>query len=282
MITGLDHLVLVCPEITSAIAVYEKLLGRPADWTADVDGGGSSALFRLGNTSLELLAPSGEGPLASRLAELIEAEGPGLTTLAFASDALTSDHQTFTRRGLEPGEVTAGASTHSATGAARHWQRFRLADEKTGGVKIFVLEQGDGALPYAQAADDAVHGLDHAVINTAAPDRALALYGAKLGLRLALDRTNPDWGVRLIFFRTGGLTIEIARRLAEPEDNTRPDTFWGLTWAVKNIEAAHQRLSAGGFDVSEIRKGRKPGSRVFTIRNGTMNVPTLFIAHEGV
>lgn len=282
MITGLDHLVLLCPEIASGVAVYERLLGRKADWRAEVEGGGASALFRLGNTSLELLAPAGEGPLGQRLAELIEAKGPGLTTLAFGSDGLVADRETFVRRGLEPGDITSGHSRHAETGAERRWQSLRLPDEKAGGIKVFVVEPGEGALALAPAAADAVHGLDHAVVNTAAPDRALAFYGAKLGLRLAMDRTNPDWGVRLIFFRTGGLTIEIARRLSEPEDTGRPDTFWGLTWAVKDIEAAHTRLSASGFDISEIRKGRKPGSRVFTIRNGTMNVPTLFIAHETV
>lgn len=282
MITGLDHLVLLCPEIVSGVAVYERLLGRKADWRAEVEGGGASALFRLGNTSLELLAPAGEGPLGQRLAELIEAKGPGLTTLAFGSDGLAADRETFVRRGLEPSDITFGQSSHAETGAERRWQSLRLPDEKAGGIKVFVVESGEGALSPAPATDDAVHELDHAVVNTAAPDRALAFYGAKLGLRLALDRTNPDWGVRLIFFRTGGLTIEIARRLSEPEDTGRPDTFWGLTWAVKDIEAAHKRLSADGFDISEIRKGRKPGSRVFTIRNGTMNVPTLFIAHETV
>lgn len=280
MITGLDHIVLICPEIVSATAVYEKLLGRKADWRAQVDGGGVSALFCLGNTSLELLAPAGEGPLGQRLAEIIRNDGPGLTTLAFASDALSADHHTFQRRGLQPGEVAAGHSVHSETGARRDWQRFRIADDTTGGLKVFVVQPGEGILQAAPADAGAVDSLDHAVINTSAPDRAIAFYGAKLGLRLALDRTNPAWGVRLIFFRTGGLTVEIARRLSEPEDPARPDTFWGLTWGVKDIEAAHNRVAAGGFDVSGIRSGRKPGSRVFTIRNGTLNVPTLFISHE--
>ncbi|MFN3609486.1 MAG: VOC family protein [Hyphomonas sp.] len=282
MITGLDHLVLVCPEINSGVAVYEKLLGRKADWRADVDGGGATALFRLGNTSLELLAPAGEGPLAQRLAEIIDADGPGLKTLAFASDGLTGDHDVLTRRGLGPEPVSDGCSRHSQTGLERAWQSFRIPDAKAGGIKVFVIEPGEGAIAPEPAGAAAVHGLDHAVVNTAAPDRALAFYGAKLGLRLAMDRTNPDWGVRLIFFRTGGLTIEIAQRLADPEDNTRPDSFWGLTWGVADIAATHARLAASGFDVSEIRRGRKPGSQVFTVRNGTMNVPTLFIAHEAV
>jgi hypothetical protein len=29
-----------------------------------------------------------------------------------------------------------------------------------------------------------------------------------------------------------------------------------------------------------MRKGRKPGSHIFTVRNGTLNVPTLFISHD--
>nr|WP_300998356.1 VOC family protein [Hyphomonas sp.] len=275
-------MVLVCPEIQSGTAVYEKLLGRTADWLARVEGGGAAALFRLGNTSLELLAPAGEGPLAERLAAIIEADGPGLTTLAFGSDSVAADHETFTRRGLAPGAIAAGRSTHAQTGALRDWQGLRIPDDKAGGIKVFVVQPGEGVLTPQPAAADAVAGLDHAVINTAAPDRALAFYGAKLGLRLAMDRTNPDWGVRLIFFRTGSLTIEIAKRLSDPEDTAKPDRLWGLTWAVVDIEAARRRLTGAGFDVSEIRKGRKPGSRVFTVRNGAMNVPTLFIAHEAV
>ena len=282
MITGLDHLVLVCPEIEAGTAVYEKLLGRKADWRATVEGGGATALFRLANTALELLAPAGEGPLATRLGEIIEADGPGLTTLAFASDAIVADHKALTSRGLDPGDIADGASQHSHTAARRTWQSFRIPDAKAGGLKAFIIQPGEGALEALPAGPASAHSLDHVVINTAAPDRAIALYGAKLGLRLALDRTNPDWGVRLIFFRTGGLTIEIAQRLSEAEDPAKPDKFWGLTWVVGDIDAAHARLTEAGFDLSEVRKGRKPGSKVFTVRNGTLNVPTLFIAHEPV
>ncbi len=282
MITGLDHLVLVCPEIESGTAVYEKLLGRKADWRATVEGGAATALFRLGNTALELIAPAGEGPLGTRLGEIIEAEGPGLITLAFATDAIAADHKAFTSRGLEPGVIAEGASQHSLSGARRTWQSFRIPDATAGGLKTFIVEPGEAALEPHPAEPASANSLDHVVIDTAAPDRALAFYGARLGLRLALDRTNPDWGVRLIFFRTGGLTIEIARRLSEPEDPARADTFWGLTWAVADIQAAHDRLKGSGFDLSEVRRGRKSGSQVFTIRNGTMNVPTLFIAHETV
>lgn len=44
-----------------------------------------------------------------------------------------------------------------------------------------------------------------------------------------------------------------------------------------DAEAANTRLKASGFDVSELHPGRKPGTRVFTVRNNTLGVPTLFV-----
>ena len=279
IITGLDHFVLVVPEITSATAVYAALLGRPADWRAAGEGGAASAIFRVGNTSLELMAPEGDGPVADRLREIIEAEGPGLKSLAFATADIETAHHRLTRRGLKPFEIMPGESTNTADGRTRGWRRFRCSDEETAGVKTFLI-QPDAPLPVKDAEEGGVTALDHIVIDTPNPDRALGLYGARLGLDLALDRTAPEWKTRFLFFRTGGLTFEVIHRLGEAQDAAAPDKIWGLTWAVEDLAAAHARLTAAGFAISEIRKGRKPGSTVFTVRDGTMNVPTLFIAHE--
>jgi hypothetical protein len=101
-----------------------------------------------------------------------------------------------------------------------------------------------------------------------------------LGLDLALDRTREEWKTRFLFFRTGGLTFEVINRLGEDHDPAAPDSIWGLTWTVDDLSAAHARLTEAGFNVSEQRTGRKPGSAVFTIRDGTLGVPTLFIAHS--
>jgi len=56
------------------------------------------------------------------------------------------------------------------------------------------------------------------------------------------------------------------------------DTFGGLAWRVKEPEAAQKRIAAAGIDVSEVRKGRKPGTAVFTVRKGTGGVPTLMLS----
>jgi len=103
------------------------------------------------------------------------------------------------------------------------------------------------------------------------PERAAALYGARLGLDMALDRSHPDWG-RLMFFRCGDLIVEVVHR---PDAHADKDKLWGLSWRVADIDATWARLASAGIDVSEVRTGRKPGTRVLTVRNGTCGIPTL-------
>lgn len=278
MISALDHAVLLCPDIEAGVAVYSALLGRTPDWRAATDGGAATAVFQLGNTALELVAPFGHGNSAEHLRARITEEGPGLKSLAFRSTDLSGDHRALSRLALSPGPIEDGESEDNAREARRTWRRFRCPPESGAGVRWFFVEPLEGMLEPAEVPLGHVHALDHLVINTPNPDRAMALYGAKLGLRLALDRTAPEWGVRLIFFRTGGLTLEIAHRLGQSEDLSGSDAFWGLTWRVGDIEAAHDRLAAKGFNISDVRTGRRAGTRVFTVRDGTMNVPTLFIS----
>ncbi len=44
--------------------------------------------------------------------------------------------------------------------------------------------------------------------------------------------------------------------------------------------AARERLASAGFDVSEVRKGRKPGTAVFTVRSGVAGAPSLVLASD--
>ena len=53
------------------------------------------------------------------------------------------------------------------------------------------------------------------------------------------------------------------------------DRLRGICWRVADIDATQARLTAAGIDVSEVRTGRKPGTRVMTVRSGTCGVPTL-------
>lgn len=282
MITRLDHFVLICPDIDAGVAAYETLLGAGPVWRAeDARLGSASALFKVANTAIELMAPKGEGAVGERLKEMLAETGPRITSLAYEVADADMAQNTFTRRGLSPGEVSDGQSTDLETGAIRAWKRFRCTDEACGGVRTFILQHTDGVLPVSAPTQGAATSLDHLVINTPNPDRAVALYGARLGLRFALDRTAAQWKTRFLFFRLGGLTLEVIHRLSETHDASAPDNIWGLTWATKDLDATRTRLAEAGLAVSDIRTGRKPGSTVFTVKDGTLGIPTLFIAHEG-
>ncbi|MFT3808859.1 MAG: VOC family protein [Micropepsaceae bacterium] len=251
MITALDHIVLITPDLEAGIAAYRTVLAREP-----VSRSNASAIFTTGNTALELLGPETGGVTAA-----LATQGEGLASLCFAVDDLARAHTKLERRGLNPGEI---AGDH-----------FRTDKTLTHGIRHFFIRR-DTPLPASTAAAGAVAALDHVVIATPNPDRAAALYGARLGLHMALDRTNPAWGMRLMFFRCGDLIVEIAHRL-DTTDTSAPDSFYGLTWRTDDLDAAHTRLAAAGLDVSNICTGRKPGSRVFSLKNGTLNVPTLFI-----
>jgi catechol 2,3-dioxygenase-like lactoylglutathione lyase family enzyme len=119
--------------------------------------------------------------------------------------------------------------------------------------------------------------MDHVVISTADPERAAALYGARLGLDMALDRSHAEWG-RLMFFRCGDLIVEVVHRPGKDAAADKAhDKLWGLSWRVADIDATRARLVAAGVDVSEVRTGRKPGTRVLSVRDGTCGIRTLVL-----
>lgn len=278
IVHALDHVVVAVRDLDAAVAAYRTLLGRAPAWRAEAHGGGATVVtFALANVAVELMAPSGSGATAERLAAVLDAQGEGLASLAFATTDIERAHRRLARLGLEPEPITDGASTDAETGARRPWRRTRAAAAATHGVRLFFLQQAP--LPASRPLvpePAAVSGLDHVVIRTPDPERATALYGARLALDMRLDRSNPAWGARLLFFRCGDLIVEVAHDLRAGVGDG-PDRLWGLSWRVPDAEAARARLRAAGLDVSEVRAGRKPGTRVLTLRDGTCGVPTLLL-----
>jgi catechol 2,3-dioxygenase-like lactoylglutathione lyase family enzyme len=253
MIAALDRIVAQTPDIVSAALLTERLFQRTG--VGDEEG----ASFRLDNVAFDLAL----------------AESEGLGGLAFVVADAGEAYRTCQRRTLDPGEPVAFAEAHGNT--LREGHRIDLDVAATFGVPISLVAYATQYARDAKQADEgAVTGLDHVVIRTTHPNRAAALYGARLGFDMRLDRTEPKWGARLMFFRCGDLIVEIVHNLAE-EPSAAPDKLWGLSWRVANADAAHARLKVAGFDLSEIRPGRKPGTRVFTVRNNTLGVPTLMV-----
>jgi len=283
MLNGLDHVVVAVRELAAASQRTSALLGCEPWWRGSHPGAGTAnALYRLDNTSLELLAPQGEGALGGLVAQHLQERGEGLLALAFATDDADVCAQRLRSAGLVASEPRPGEGREVAGGALRRWRNVLLAPDSTRGLWLFAIERARAASdrePSAAAPADSavVAALDHVVVLSPALEASRALYGAALGLRLALDRRFERRGLRILFFRSGGVTVEVVGRLDAEPDAQAPDRFGGLAWRVGDAEAARQRLCASGFDVSPLRPGAKPGTRVFTVRDATCGVPTLML-----
>jgi catechol 2,3-dioxygenase-like lactoylglutathione lyase family enzyme len=266
MIHALDHVAVAVTDLDAAVRDYDTFLGRSAERGPAI-GGAERAWLHLENMSLELIAATGDGPAAERVRRRLDAAGEGLLLMAFAVEDLAADARLLERRGIR--------------GHARVDEAWSAHPDDTAGVQIVLFHRPPEGRPSPSTpihAPEAIpFGLDHVVVQTPSPDRALAIYGAKLGLDLRLDRSNPDWGARQMFFRCRDLVVEIGHGLKAGVSDG-PDRLGGLAWRVREPEAVQARLAAAGFDVSEVRKGRKPGTQVFTVRDRTHGVPTLVLS----
>ena len=278
MITGLDHVVVLTADIHAASAAYQTLFARSPAWQNSGDGA-ERVLFTLDNMTLELMAPSGTEANADRIRNVLAAQGEGLASLCFRTDDIAKMHRRLDRLTLKPEPVAEVESRDALSGAVLSWKRTRAATDTTRGIRLFFLERDKECPLSVRTTTGAVTAMDHVVVSTPDPERAAALYGARLGLDMALDRSHPDWG-RLMFFRCGDLVLEVTHRPGKPADpprDVRHDRLRGICWRVADIDATHARLAQAGVDVSEIRTGRKPGTRVMTVRSGTCGVPTLLV-----
>lgn len=278
MITGLDHVVVLTQDIAAGAAAYQTLFARSPAWQNSGDGA-DRVLFTLDNMSLELMAPSGVDANADRIRSVLAAQGEGLASLCFRTNDIAKLHRRLDRLTLKPGPIAEVESRDASTGATLSWKRTRTASDATRGIRLFYLELANARPLSVRTTAGSITAMDHVVVSTPDPERAAALYGARLGLDMALDRSHPDWG-RQMFFRCGDLVVEVTHRPAKPADpprDVRHDRLSGICWRVADIDATHARLAQSGVDVSEIRTGRKPGTRVMTVRSGTCGVPTLLV-----
>jgi catechol 2,3-dioxygenase-like lactoylglutathione lyase family enzyme len=261
LITGFDHVVIAVRDLDAGAAAYEALLGRKAT-APEVRDGAATALIATDNIAVELMAPHGEGETADRLRAALKS-GEGLKSLVFTVDDIARMHRRVERVALAPGPLNEREG----------WTSFRADAQRTNGARLFFLQR-HVPLVRDEAGADAVTGLDHIVIRSNDADRAAALYGARLGLDLRLDREVA--GRRMLFFRCGDAVLEVAH-----DSRMTDDALWGLSWRVRDIEAAHARLTATGVPVTAVRPGHKHGTRVFAVTAGTCGVPTLFLGLEG-
>jgi hypothetical protein len=121
--------------------------------------------------------------------------------------------------------------------------------------------------------------LDHVVAITPALDRTVAaLQAAGLDLRRVREEPTPAGAPRQAFFRLGVNILEVVQEpadVAERKGADRPAFFWGLAFAVPDIDATVTGL---GDRASEVRAAIQPGRRIATLRREAgLGVPVALI-----
>ena len=278
MTTTIDHLIIAVQDLAIATADYAMLLGRSPSWHGThPEYGTANTLFKLDNTYIELLAPQGEGMAADVVNSILEKKGDCLGGLVFGTEDANDFIAQARAQGLEASDPLPGHGVDEQSGAERRWHNIFWDPAAARGIFSFCIEHEAGsALPEATPlAQGEIAGVDHVVVKTQSAEAAKTFYGEQLGIRLALEQDVPEWGGTQLFFRASSMSLEVIASEKAPEQ----DELWGLALKTDSIEATHARLSEQGVQISDIRDGRKPGTRVCTAKSHTLGVPTLLIEH---
>ena len=259
-IVAVDHLRVASADVRADCANYRALLGFEPILDGEIEGR-PTAIFRTGNVHLVLASPAGGES--------------GLCEICFRID----DRERLRRRLARLGLVLARDAAVDplaalGEGAATGYLDVLDAGAARGLAVSFVSRRESPAAPVSPR----VQGLDHVVIASAGATGTGFFLGAQLGLDLRMDITREDWNGRLMFFRCGDVIVEVFQPLdGAAAADTGHDRFHGLSWRVDDADLAHDALVARGLNVSEVRVGRKPGTRVLTVRDGTAGVATLLL-----
>ncbi len=142
------------------------------------------------------------------------------------------------------------------------------------GLDIAVTEQHPRDVVRLRPSEPGIQLVDHVVLQTNDADDCIRLFRDELGARLALDQTVEEWGGRMLFFREGAMTLEVIEHSSK---RPKQDFFWGICYRCSDIETTRLNLISRGVSISEIREGRKPGTRVASIKSHVGGVPSLLL-----
>jgi catechol 2,3-dioxygenase-like lactoylglutathione lyase family enzyme len=271
MISHFHSAVVEVGDFEAGVGDYARLLGQKPGWIgADEKARTRSALFPLANMRLEIRGR----------ASGTESESNGLVGIRLGCDELEGAIEELASRGIGAGAIASEESPGPDGESTCRWHTTPIDPKASRSIHVeLISDETDSGWLDAATEDprSAIRALDHVVVFSPDVEATRDFYGDGLGIRLALDRSFEKRGVRLVFFRVGGVTIEIGSRLGATPEPDAADRFGGLAWQVQDIDAIHSRLEADRFDVSGIRDGNKPGTRVCTVRDPVHGVPTLLI-----
>ena len=230
--------------------------------------------FGLNKTNICLISPKNSGIWSEKLNNFLKNKGEGIFGINFFSNDFNNDYNNFVKNHLKvSGKIES--SFEGNNDIEIKFSFFNILDKTIESLNILVSSKIDFQDNKSSLKNN-VSKVNQLVIQTEDPDTIKEIFEGKLSIRLALDKTFKKWAGRMLFFRLGGVTLEVI----EGKDIKQNSEYFGIGWHAENYKKCYNNLINDGFSLSEIRKGRKEGTVVSTIKEPILKIPTILIGLE--
>ena len=236
--------------------------------------GFKSSVFEFLNSEVHLLSIIADAKNVYENSFDYEHKNESIFAICLGSNDFLNDYKKFSELGLNPSKINFGFY-EDRDKVKQEIRFFSFPINKTCDLRILISEASE--IQIRDNGEDVITKINQVVVYSSEMESLKELFESKLGVRLALDQ-EFDFGqgkIRMMFFRIGGVTIEIV-------EDTKIDknSYSGIGWHCDSISLNHKRLSKRGFNISPIRKGRKEGTLVSTIKDAPLSVPTIIIGPD--
>ena len=272
MLTHFKSILITSENIEESHEQFNKLFGHD---TSDMCNDSDLKIYShsLKNGSIELCENKNQKDIFYYSQLEKHNQDNGVQALSIISDDIFEDHKKFKQMNLNISDIEEIDFNFRNRKNVKS-RLFSLKKTNSSDLNLLIFDKDTSLSNKGNYEDDTISKFNQIIIYTPDVEYLRNLFTEKLGIRLALDKifNFGEKDIRMMFFRIGGVTLEV---IENPDSKSL--SYGGVGWHSENISKCHKRLIDSNFELSEIRKGRKPGTVVATIRNAPLKMPTIII-----
>ncbi len=273
MLTHFISILITSENIEESHEQFNKLFGHD---TSDICNDSDLKIYShsLKNGSIELCENKNQKDIFYYSQLKKHNQDNGIQALSIISDDIFEDHKKFKQMNLNISDIEEIDFNFRNKKNVKS-RLFSLKKTNSNDLNLLVFDKDTSLSNKENYEDDTISKFNQIIIYSPDVEYIRNLFTEKLGIRLALDKVFNfgEKDIRMMFFRIGGVTLEV---IENPDSESL--SYGGVGWHSDNISKCHKRLIDSNFELSEIRKGRKPGTVVATIRNAPLKMPTIIIS----
>ena len=272
MLTHFKSILITSENIEESHEQFNKLFGHD---TSDICNDSDLKIYShsLKNGSIELCENKNQKDIFYYSQLKKHNQDNGIQALSIISDDIFGDHKKFKQMNLNISDIEEIDFNFRNRKNVKS-RLFSLKKTNSSDLNLLIFDKDTSLSNKGNYEDDTISKFNQIIIYTPDVEYLRNLFTEKLGIRLALDKifNFGEKDIRMMFFRIGDVTLEV---IENPDSKSL--SYGGVGWHSENISKCHKRLIDSNFELSEIRKGRKPGTVVATIRNAPLKMPTIII-----